>query len=239
MLTTTGIRPFLMQSFPKRTFTVLVDADCLDSLHSKSLESVLQLIIDLSLITPSVDIHLFSMQGKDPLIQKIDPPMEAFKPSKVTDEDPRQKFLGSGFTNRRLQDLCALAQESNADALVTSENDLIAARYALYQYDLICVVPLSELSNFVEICAHGHEVFWSASHDGPLIHDTYYPSAHPEGARFMKWFSNAQPKAASAEILENLRNAIYNRYPFILYARDMVCFYQLQMDSQKRVGHLN
>ena len=110
MLTTTGLRPVLMQFFPKRTFTVLVDADCLDALHSKSLEPVLQLIIDLSLITPSVNIHLLSMQGKDPLVQKVGTPREAFKPSKVTDEDSRHKFLGSGVKSTRLHVLCALAQ---------------------------------------------------------------------------------------------------------------------------------
>ncbi|OQW32622.1 MAG: hypothetical protein A4E19_04465 [Nitrospira sp. SG-bin1] len=112
---------------------------------------------------------------------------------------------------------------------------MLEARYALAS-DLINIIPLYELADFVEICAHGHNVFWSVSHSSSLYQDVYYILAHHKCHRLADWWSSLQKDTFSDQAQEQLRTLVLNRYPFILYARDMVRFYRLQRDASRRHG---
>jgi hypothetical protein len=228
--------------FPKTEFRLIVDPACLDTLLS-SLEPVLQLIIDLSLATPSVRIRLITEDGDrklDPLFERLSfKKFSRFIPKEMTSSDPREKLLCIDLDAVRLNELCAASTAVQADGIVTDSKSLIEARYPLYQNDVITVVHVSEIGDFVEICAHGHNIFWSASYDTALTHDIYYPLAHKKCARLAGWWNSRQALVESDEVKTQLRSMLLNRYPFMLYARDMVRFYQLQKDSATRERHFN
>ena len=67
-----------------------------------------------------------------------------------------------------------------------------------------------------------------------MIFDLFDQRLHWKGSRFAKWFLEIADRTASNELRESLRSALLNRYAFILYCRDMIRFYELQMDFFKR-----
>jgi len=80
-----------------------------------------------------------------------------------------------------------LAIQTKADGVVTSDHGLLDARYPLL-HDRINLVPMDELEDFVEICAHGHNVFWSASYSSAIYQDVYYVFAHPKCCKLATWW---------------------------------------------------
>jgi hypothetical protein len=66
--------------------------------------------------------------------------------------------------------------------------------------------------------------------------DLVYQWTHWKASRFAKWFNHVQAIIEKKELQESLRSALLNRYPFLLYSRDMVRFYELQMDFYQRRG---
>ncbi len=243
MLMRQGLRVHLMQAPAKRTFHLLIDPECLPDLMSKSYSNVLQLILDLRLIEPAVNFILLAPDegaSREPLCtvihESVDP--VAFSPANVFENDPRNRLLDSDEKGVRLRALCGLCVQHKVDGIVTTSAQLIDARYPLYQHDVIRIVPLNEFADFVEVCAHGHGIFWSASYQAALTQDTYYTLAHHKGARVARWFPLYQPRDPSVNVREDLRSLLLNRYPFILYARDMVLFFQMQKDSSTRNGRI-
>lgn len=51
-----------------------------------------------------------------------------------------------------------------------------------------------------------------------------------------RWFNRVSSSLTPPDHHENVRNATLNRYGFILYSRDMVRFYELQLDHFTRRG---
>jgi hypothetical protein len=131
----------------------------------------------------------------------------------------------------------AVADAIQADGIVTNEEILVNARYGLYQHHRIRIIPLKELGDIVEIFAHGHSIFWPAtSPERYLVFDLFYQWSHWKSNRFAKWFNEVQAQIERKELRESLRSALLNRYPFLLYSRDMVRFYELQIDFYHRRG---
>src|SRR5262249_9263175 len=71
--------------------------------------------------------------------------------------------------------------------------------------------------------------------------DLFYQWLDRKNRYLIDWHSRASPQL-SRETAEDLRSIVYNRYPFVLYSRDMVRFFELQSDhvvrqtGQKRFG---
>jgi hypothetical protein len=167
------------------------------------------------------------------LLQNISPPLfelDSHLPSEV-----REQLLANTAEANRCASLLSLADVIQADGIVTADEILITARYPLYQRHRIRVIPLNELGDTVEVFAHGHSVFWSCTNeDRYMIFDQFYQRHHWKGSRFARWFLEVADTIASNELRESLRSALLNRYAFILYSRDMIRFYELQMDFFKR-----
>jgi len=114
---------------------------------------------------------------------------------------------------------------------------LVEARYPLLQHHRLRVIPLGECADWIEVCAHGHDVFWSATeYSRNLTVDIFYQWTHWKNRRLARWFSASGSRLTSLGVQEDMRNVILNRYPFLLYSRDMVRFYELQMDPFMRRG---
>ena len=158
-----------------------------------------------------------------------------YSPANPLDDDPRAKLMEDTDLADRQRKLCALAIQTSSDGVVTSDQGLLDARYPLL-HDQINLVPIDELKDFVEICAHGHNVFWSASYSDAIYQDVYYILAHPKCHKLATWWREIQNRVSSPWVIEQLRSLIMNRYQFILYARDMVKFGRLQKDHYKRQG---
>lgn len=232
-----GLRNNVVHSITKRKFRILVDPACIGDLTSNSYYDILQLIIDLSLLQPPINFHLLTpapLSIKNDLFEAVHFPSDStrFTPSSMSEEDNRKRLLDKSEHAARLGKLCAMAIALKVDAVVTNEPDLIACQYDLYQYDLIKVLPLNEFSDFVEICAHGLGIFWSTSYSNALTQDVYYVLAHPKASKLGWWYHSFTPGILSTDVHEELRSLILNRYPFLLYGRDMVRFFQIQRDSK-------
>jgi hypothetical protein len=232
-----GLRPNVIHSLESRRFKILLDPACVDDLTSNIYSDILQLIIDLSLLDPPLRFDLLVTNPPfpdDPLFNQVDEPIDNvdFSPANISPDDHRRRLLDNTEEAVRLRRLCAKAVVLKVNAILTHEPALILSRDALYQHDFIRIIPLGEFADFVEICAHGHGIFWSTSHTDALTQDVYYTLAHPKGAKLAWWFHSFKPDALSAEVREELRSIVLNRYPFLLYGRDMVRFFQIQRDSK-------
>ncbi len=240
MLITNGLRNYLMQVFPKRNFDLLVDFRCIDQLLSPAYRNLLQLLLDLRQLNPPIDIR-FLVNGRNDLPEPfIEISLEGedlieYSPINPLDEDPRTKLLEESVLANQQRNICAWAIHTKSDGVVTSDPILLEARYPL-AHDLINLLPMNELEDFVEVCAHGHNVFWSASYSNAIYQDVYYIFAHPKCHKLATWWGQLQNQISNPWVIEQMRNLIMNRYQFILYARDMVKFSRLQKDHYKRQG---
>ena len=240
MLISHGLRNYLMQVFPKRKFDLLVDPRCIDQLLSPAYTNLLQLLVDLRQLNPPIDIR-FLVNGRNDLPEPfIEVSLEGedlieYSPINPLDEDPRARLLEESLLANQQRNLCALAIHAKSDGVVTADPILLEARYPL-AHDLINLLPMNELEDFVEVCAHGHNVFWSASYSNAIYQDVYYILAHPKCHKLATWWGEIQSRVSNPGVREQLRNLIMNRYQFILYARDMVKFSRLQKDHYKRQG---
>jgi hypothetical protein len=125
--------------------------------------------------------------------------------------------------------LLALAQHLKADGVVTTIPSLAEAKYLLRLRHAFQIVSPSELLDFVGICARGHSVFCTAR-PAPtyLPPDIFYQFGDPKARRWFEWFNKVGPTIGDETLREHLRSALLNRYGFILYARDMTKFNELQ-----------
>jgi hypothetical protein len=131
--------------------------------------------------------------------------------------------------------LLTLAEALAADGIFTQMRLLLDERYDLYGHQGIRILPLQELADTVEVIAHGNHIFWSASHpERNLFLDIYYPVAHWKNARYFAWLNKMQARPLSVEVKEALHNALINRYAYILYARDMIKYWEMQKDQSSR-----
>ena len=82
----------------------------------------------------------------------------------------------------------------------------------------------------IRVIAVGNSVFWSSAYSRDIGFDIFYQMTHWKAMRLFKWWSQAISGHTTKEVVDHLRSALLNRFPYILYSRDMVRFYQLQRD---------
>lgn len=242
--------------FPVREFRLVFDPTCLTSvIQWPGYRQATDLIANLEQLGPTgVRIELLlptylstQVRGARDLPDFLAPAVRlhtntdevpAFVPSDRMKAAPRAALTADTDDAGRARQLAALALHAQADGVIVPLNSLLAEhRWEVYQRHRLRVIPLDELGAFVEWCAHGHGIFWSANHAmRTLAQDLYYHVAHPKCARLVTWFHRIQHTLTDPELHETVRSALLNRYPFILYSRDMVRFYEIQVDHFARRG---
>jgi phosphoribosylanthranilate isomerase len=130
--------------------------------------------------------------------------------------------------------LLALSESSKADGIVTNSVLLIDHQYVIYQYHRIRIVPVGEFPDLIRVVAVGNSIFWSSAYGRDIGFDIFYQMTHWKAMRLFKWWAQAISGQTTKELVDNLRGALLNRFPYILYSRDMVRFYQLQRDYYTR-----
>jgi hypothetical protein len=125
--------------------------------------------------------------------------------------------------------LLALAHSLRADALVTSIPTLFEASGALRRFHSVRLMAPDELPDFVEICARGNDIFCAAGFATSWVApDVFYLFANSHAKKFAEWYGRLSSTLTDPALLESLRSALLNRYPFILYSRDLIHFYEIQ-----------
>ena len=133
--------------------------------------------------------------------------------------------------------LLSLSEFFKSDGIITNNALLIEARYKFYQYNYIRIIPLDEFPDIIDIIAHGNSIFLSTARPLRILpFDIFYQLTHFKNKRFFSWFIKIEQSADRKNLIENLRSALLNRYPYILYSRDMIRFFELQRDYFLRRG---
>ncbi len=228
--------------FPTRKYRVVIDPDCFADLLAKH-QAALQLVVDLRQLPDPVEVALvlpaYAAQGSNVtvparleglFIQLSVPPREwSFRPDKMLYAEASTALSQDTDDARRIMSLLTLADSIQADCILSRSALLGETRYGLYQHHLIVPLLLSELDDWVEIIAHGHGAFWSTRIlERRLPFDTYYQVAHWKAARYSRWLEGVLSSITQRDLQNNLRSALLNRFPYLLYARDMVRFYEFQ-----------
>ena len=240
-------------TFPTRKFTFIFDPLYLPTPDHVSSKSVFDLIHDLRFVEPRVDIHLLLptyLATPEVLLQADKIGFELHKiPEPVPSPDIEldnsiQKDIEERFRKKRddIQQelaLLALSESLQADGIITLSDILIDRRYTIYQHHHIRIIPSDEFPDTVEVIAHGNSIFWSTTYpERRLNFDIFYQLAHWKNARLFKWHEAVKKKISNRDLADNLRSALLNRYPYILYSRDMIRFYELQREYYSRRGLL-
>lgn len=134
--------------------------------------------------------------------------------------------------------LLALSESLAADGIVTDSEFLIEYQYVIYQYHRIRIIPANEFQDMICIISVGNSVFWSTESARDIGFDTFYITTHWKATNLFGWWSQRVVGQATKELVDNLRSTLLNRFPYILYSRDMVRFYQLQRDYYARRDRL-
>lgn len=238
----------ILGHFATRQYRVIVDPDCLaDLLHGK--QAALRLLADLRKLPDPIEVALvlpvYAAQDSgitvptqlEGLFTILDaPPREwTFRLDKMIHAEASAALTQDTAEARRIMSLLTLADSVQADCILTRSVLLEETRYTLYQHHLIVPLLLSELDDWVEIIAHEHGVFWSTRHpERRLPFDNYYQVAHWKAVRYGRWLGEILPSVTERALESNLRSALLNRLPYLLYARDMVRFFELQRNHFTR-----
>ena len=160
-------------------------------------------------------------------------PPHVFDFDKMVSKRLRKKWGDFGDRKRELA-LLSLSESVAADGIVTDSKLLVEGQFDIYQYHRIRIVPIDEFPDLITVIAVGNSVYWSTEYNGDIGFDTFYQMTHWKAARLFKWWTHEIAKRDEKGLVENLRAALLNRFPYILYSRDMVRFYQLQRDYYMR-----
>lgn len=242
---------FVASILPTRHLSIILDPDDLSILDTPYFTDIIGLIVWLGKCNPAIEIKLLipqylrSTPSENSTLQ-INPPLYKWEPSEEIHQfslgttlkgKKRKALLATGNKATHCRTLLSLANSYKVDGILTQSHLLKNSRYEIYQDHMIRIIPLEELDDVVEIFAHGHGHFRSAHLKEIMpIFDIFYQHAHWKGAKLTNWLSNLQPKLQNDSLKENLDAALRYRFSFVLYARDMVRFYELQMDHFSRNG---
>lgn len=230
-----------------REFGFVIGPRCLDRISALPPAAFLDAAAQLAASSPAVKIQLScpsffgpgdSRRLRDyrPFISDIQAPLGdgKFYVSKSLSSRHRKHLSAARESGQIALALLALAESLKADGVVSDATELLATRYALLAHHRIRVIPLEEFPRWIEICGIGHSTFVSAV--GPHVNippDMFYQWLDQKNRSLIEWHSRMSQRV-SPETAEDLRSIVYNRYPFVLYSRDMVRFFELQSDHVVR-----
>lgn len=64
----------------------------------------------------------------------------------------------------------------------------------------------------------------------------FYLETNWKASRYKHWFSKVAERIQNKDLREALRSLLLNRFPFLIFSRDMIRFYQIQRDHYTRHG---
>lgn len=238
----------MLVTLPTRSFSFILDPACLSF---KELMPVFFLIREMIEICPELGIEImipsYLAIQEDLSLFKIfnlnfneinkPPNLKNIELNESIDEGILEKFTQNTENSSQALALLSLSESFKSDGIVSNNTMLLEARYPIYQYHNIRIIPLDEFPDIVDIIAHGNSIFSSASSTlRNLPFDVFYQFTHYKNRRFLSWFNKIKVDSDHNELIDNLRSALLNRYPYILYSRDMIRFYELQRDYYLRRG---
>ncbi|MBU1157288.1 MAG: hypothetical protein KJ921_15655 [Proteobacteria bacterium] len=237
-------------SQPTRQFRFIFDPSVATNLSSPSIGKIDKLFLDIELVNAAVEIEVWvpNQLLKDrvfvthPLysewvqVVSCDKNVKLFKFHKNVDDFIEWDSL-SPDESATARYLLGISEFCQADGIVTNNKLLVEYRYQIYQYHRQRIIPLDEFADIMEIILHGNSIFLSAT-DSCLIYDndTFYQSCHWKASRYSNWFQKISVEIKSKKLFDNLHSALLNRYPYIVYSRDMVKYYEFQQDYFYRSG---
>ncbi len=230
-----------------REFLFIIDPRCLERISAFPPAPFLDAAARLSEFQPAVKIQLatpsfFKSEDSRLLLQyrkfisDIAAPLGdgKFYVSKDLSNKYRKLLSAARENGPQALALLALAQSTDADGVVSDARELLEPRYSLLAHHRIRVIPLAEFPRWIEICGIGHSTFVSAVDPHRSIPgELFYQWMDRKNRHLIDWHSRIGPQV-SPETAEDLRSIVYNRYPFILYSRDMARFFELQSDHIAR-----
>jgi hypothetical protein len=236
----------MMPFLPSREFNVVIDPELLWQFFTNSyLISVKDTIRDLRQLDNPVILKLFTPSKErisasfDRIVEAYTVKQNSFVPLKWIKEDKFKDFEKLELLDQQASALLSSSLELKADCVITSNQALIDLRYLIYHYYAIRIIPLEEFHDFVEVCARGFSIYWSAtSYTRSLTPDVYYQFDHPNGKKLSDYYNSQSVKIKDADLRENLRSLSLNRYSFILLTRDLIRFYEIQNDFFTRAGDM-
>ena len=231
-----------------REFVLVTDPYTLEEAERRPLNDATSLARELAQVDPPVAIHLITpaylaterhvgLATRYGVRVRWDetqvPPLALSRdlPRRV-----RERIERGAEGESRGARLLAFAEHVKADGIITTIPSLTEPRLLLLRHHRLRIVLPNEFPDFVEICGRGHLLACSASVPRWLPPNILYQVSHWKNRRLAHWFSTTGATSADGTTREHLRSAFLNRYPFILYARDMVRFFELQTDSDFRRG---
>jgi hypothetical protein len=240
-----------LATFPTHHFNFVLDPSCIFSITSA--DPIFSLIEGLKNIEHNVYINFlfptFLANQKEIKeftklnigLKPINRPVTsaAIDLEESIQNDIDEKYGESQEVSQAL-DLLTLSEFLQLDGIITESEILITHRYQTYQHHRIRIVPLPELADLTEIIAHGNSAFWSATNpERRWNSDVYYVMAHWKCARLFRWFDVVKVKLTDKNLYEHLHSALLRRYPYILYSRDQIRFFELQREYYARRGLQN
>jgi predicted nucleic acid-binding protein len=239
-----------LSTIPSRHFCFIVDPDVSRLTADLSKQGVFKLIHDLRGVSPDIDLRfllpsylskvdqtaLTTHLSDSLIVLEQGNGLQTFIPSERFSKKAADK-LNTDPNKAHISGLLALAVAIQADGVITSSDMLVDLRWAFRTFERIRIIPPEELGDIIEIIAHGNNLFWSASHpDRILTVDLYYPMTNLKCHEYLDCVADLAKMSTDAVLNEELHNALINRYPFLCYARDLVRFYELQLDHYWRRG---
>lgn len=240
-----------LSTIPSRHLRFVLDPKCVPALSHQSQQETLSFIADLCNTSPDIDINLLlpnylkpsdhkflgDRLGDSLLVFEEAEDFKSFIPSidlpkqdhvKLTKDSPECAYAIS---------LLSLADSTQSDGIITESNILIDTRWSLRQIHRIRTIPISEFGDILEIFAHGNMLFWSTKNsERKTTIDTYYATTNKHCRRYLQWILDYSKSCDNKLLKTELHSALVNRYSFLLYARDMVRFYEIQLDYFWRRG---
>lgn len=229
-------------TFPSRSFSFILDTTCLTF---NEILPAFYLISFMRKICPELTVELsvpsFMSTQKDlTLLEILDINFNIVNiPPNFKNIELNESIDFNQDHERSIQSLTLLSLSDyfKSDGIITDNAMMIGSRYPIYQYHYIRIIPLYEFSDIIDIIAHGNALYYSASSAlKNLPFDVFYQFTHFKNKRFFSWFNKIRQEPNNFELIDNLRSALLNRYPYILYSRDMIRFYELQRDYCLRRG---
>lgn len=235
-----------LSTYPTREFRFILDSQFIKPFTQTSSLPVFALITELKHVAPSIKIQIYLQQhlcnqadlaqGKSLGLEVVEIPELTSEPS-IELESSIKDILKQAGNDENALTLLTISKRWQADGIISDNEFLIDKRYTILQHHRIRIIPLVEFADVVEIIAHGNSIFRSTtSTERRLNFDLYYQLTHWKAARYRKWCLLIIKKISETELVDNLRTALLNRYPYILYSRDMIRFYELQRDYYSRRG---
>lgn len=199
-------------------------------------ELVIEIVIPSYMVTQE-DLSLFTIFNINLNVINRPSNLLNIELNESIDEDIIKKITNNTESSNRALALLSLSESLKSDGIITNNALLIEVRYPIYQWHSIRIIPLGEFSDIIDIIAHGNSIFSSASSTlRNLPFDVFYQFTHYKNRRFFSWFNKIIRELDNIELIGNVRSALLNRYPYILYSRDMIRFYELQRDYYLRRG---